>query len=502
MTNEPPAGLRMNILQSFMADPICNMDFFQHFDNVSNVEKQEVYEKLLFGACFFHALIQERKQFGPIGWNIPYGFNDSDLRISIQQIRIFIDQYEEIPFEAITYLTGQCNYGGRVTDDWDRRCLMTILSDCYAREVVSVHKHRLSNSGLYFVPGKGTYNDYLEHIKELPPVQQPEVFGMHENVNITRELAQTNLLFDSVLLTQQGGSGAGGGGSNEDQMLLDITSDILGKLPKDFDLELALERYPTRYEESMNTVLVQEMERFNVLLQTVRSSLVNLQKAIKGTVIMSADLESCGQSLMIGKQPAIWVKRSYPSRKPLASYVTDFNERLNFLQTWYNQGKPNSYWLPGFFFTQAFLTGAMQNYARKYTIPIDKLAFDFEIMKFDHERDIKEAALDGVYVYGLFLDGARWNATSVTLDEQLPKILSDRIPPMWLKPALKKDLPAQYEDKPGTYECPMYKTSERRGTLSTTGHSTNFVMPVRLVSRLPAKHWIKRGVCLLCQLDD
>ena len=306
-------------------------------------------------------------------------------------------------------------YGGRVTDDWDRRCLMTILSDCYAREVVSVHKHRLSTSGVYFVPGKGAYTDYIEHIKELPLTQHPEVFGMHENVNITRELAETNNLFDSVLLTQGGAGGGGSGGTDQDALLNDIASDILGKLPKDFDLELALERYPTRYEESMNTVLVQEMERFNTLLITIRVSLINLQKAIKGTVIMSADLEATGQSLLIGKQPAMWIKKSYPSRKPLASYVSDFLERLNFLQTWYNQGKPNSFWISGFYFTQAFLTGAMQNYARKYTIPIDKLGNDFEIMKFDHERDIKEAPLDGVYVYGLFLDGARWNATSSTV---------------------------------------------------------------------------------------
>ncbi|KAK3571583.1 hypothetical protein QTP86_014552, partial [Hemibagrus guttatus] len=612
MTNEPPKGLRANLLHSYLTDPVCDPAFF------SSSTQPHAWRKLLFGLCFFHALVQERRSYGPLGWNIPYEFNESDLRISLRQIHMFLDEYEEIPLEALTYLTGECNYGGRVTDDKDRRLLLSLLSTFYSSELIQQDRYRVCEVDLYYVPTHGPYQSYVDYIRSLPITAEPGVFGLHGNADITKDNQETNQLLNGVLLTlprQTGGgakspqvgvvtirscghkvSGAGRGGNPQTQwwtlevrdavklkkesyqawlargtpeaaeayrqakrtaarmvseaktwvweefgeameknywtasgkfwqavrclrrgkqlsantvysgggellgycrmeVVDELAEDIMSKLPPDFNTEKVMSKYPVMYEESMNTVLRQEIIRFNRLTEVVRSSLVNIRKALKGQVVMSAELEDVYNSMLVGKVPAMWAAKSYPSLKPLGSYVSDLLSRLHFLQEWIDNGPPAVFWLSGFYFTQSFLTGVSQNFARKYTIPIDYIGFEFEVMKQEDEMEVKPE--DGAYVRGLFLEGARWDGEQMVIGESQPKILFDSLPIIWLKPGESSTF---LHD--GVYVCPVYKTSVRRGTLSTTGHSTNYVLSIELPSDRPQKHWINRGVAALCQLDD
>lgn len=131
MTVEPPAGIKANMMRAYRNEVCDLVDFMQ-----SEHLKAPPFKLLVFSLCLFHGILLERRKFGPLGFNIPYEFTDGDLKICLSQLHMFLLEYEDIPFKVLTYTAGHINYGGRVTDDWDRRCLMNVLADYYKIEVV------------------------------------------------------------------------------------------------------------------------------------------------------------------------------------------------------------------------------------------------------------------------------------------------------------------------------------------------------------------------------
>merc|ERR1711988_1604366 len=136
---------------------------------------------------------------------------------------------------------------------------------------------------------------------------------------------------------------AGGTGKSREEQISDQAADIKAQMPALFETDAIQMLYPVRYDESMNTVLVQELQKFNRLLRVVQKSLKDLQLALKGLVVMSGELEQMGTEMFNQLVPGMWMNlgKSYPSLKPLSAYVSDL----------------------------------LQNYARKTKYPIDQCSF-------------------------------------------------------------------------------------------------------------------------------
>lgn len=141
------------------------------------------------------------------------------------------------------------------------------------------------------------------------------------------------------------------------------------------------------------------------------------------------------------------------------------------------------------------MTGVLQTHSRKHKVAIDMLNFSFKVLEDDHDQ-LDHHPKDGVYIYGLFMDGARWDRVENAIDDQLPGEMYSHMPVILFKPM--ENYVLNQED----YQCPIYKTSVRAGVLSTTGQSTNYILAVDLPTSQTPSYWTLKGTALLCQLND
>ena len=504
MTNEPPQGLRANIKRSFGL--MIPEETWEEFEKV---DEKRRWKKILFSVTFFHAMTQERRKFGPLGWNIRYEFNDSDLQTSIEVLRNFLLDAAEttenlVPWDSLTYVTGDINYGGRVTDDWDRRCLMEILSKYYTPSILE-ESYTLSESGIYKAPsGDASYEECLEYVSSLPLKDDPEIFGMHENANVASQMQQTTEMVNVILMMQpRASSGGGAGGKTPDEKVQEIAASLEDDIPDELDMRNAGK---TTFKidseglmDSLATVLSQEMKKFNRLLRLAKKTVKELQKAIKGLVVMSADLEGMYDDLLYNNIPRLWKQLNYDSLKPLASYTIDLKIRIEFMRTWLKKGRPNAFPLYLFFFPQGFLTGVLQVHARRHSVAISSLDFSFSVVNVGPKAvDITQlrAPRNGVFIYGLWMEGARFDQEQMVLNESHPGEMFSEMPMIHFLPT-KDHIPAKEN-----YLCPVYKTTVRAGALSTTGISTNYVVAIELATNEKPNHWVFEGVACILNMND
>jgi dynein heavy chain len=332
---------------------------------------------------------------------------------------------------------------------------------------------------------------------------------MHPNTNITFQLQETRKMMDTILSIQPRATSAEGGKS-PDELVAALAAEIESNIAPPLDLDDAcpglFDRTATGQLKSLSVVLEQEIERFNRLTKRVLLTLKELQKAIKGVVVMTGELEQMYTDFLNNKVPGLWEKVAYPSLKPLGGWIDDYHKRIDFMRTWLTKGNPKSYWLAGFFFPQGFMTGVLQEHARKYQQPIDALNFNFHVLEGKEvAEDIVEAPEDGVLIDGLFVDNAKWNRTMKYLDESDPGVMISDLPVVHFVPVMGYYPPPLLAPAdPKEYQCPLYKTSVRAGILSTTGQSTNFVVCVGLPIRpgTDSDFWVLQGVALLCATND
>ncbi|XP_045381658.1 dynein axonemal heavy chain 17 isoform X1 [Lemur catta] len=473
ITNEPPTGMYANLHKA--------LDLFTQ-DTLEMCTKEIEFKCILFALCYFHAVVAERRKFGAQGWNRSYPFNNGDLTISINVLYNYLEANPKVPWDDLRYLFGEIMYGGHITDDWDRRLCRTYLAEYIRAEML---EGEVLLAPGFQIPPNLDYKGYHEYIDDNLPPESPYLYGLHPNAEIGFLTVTSEKLFRTVLEMQpkETDSGAGTGVSREEKVKA-VLDEILEKIPETFNMAeiMAKAAEKTPYV----VVAFQECERMNILTNEMRRSLKELSLGLKGELTITTDMEDLSTALFYDTVPDTWVARAYPSMMGLAAWYADLLLRIRELEAWTTDfALPTAVWLAGFFNPQSFLTAIMQSMARKNEWPLDKMCLSVEVTKKNRE-DMTAPPREGSYVYGLFMEGARWDTQTGVIAESRLKELTPAMPVIFIKA-----IPGDRMDTKNIYECPVYKTRIRGPT---------YVWTFNLKTKEKAAKWTLAAVALLLQV--
>ncbi|KAI3354986.1 hypothetical protein L3Q82_004777 [Scortum barcoo] len=458
-TNEPPLGMKAGLKRTFNGVTQDQLE-------ISNLPQ---WKPLLYAVAFLHTTVQERRKFGPLGWNIPYEFNQADFTSSMQFVQNHLDELDSkrgVNWSCLRYMLGEVQYGGRVTDDLDKRLLNTFTRVWFSEFTFS---DKFCFYKGYSIPGKAkTVQDVLQHIEALPLVDSPEVFGLHPNADITYQTNLANETLSTIISIQPKDSG-GGAGETREASVQRLANEMLEKLPPDYvPHEVCLVPKPNC------------------------------------TIIMSEDLRDALDCMFDARIPRLWLRLSWQSAT-LGFWFSELLERNQQLSGWIGTGRPNQFWLTGFFNPQGFLTAMRQettrsNLSRGWALDTVTLSNDVTKMMREDVSAPPQEDVGGVYIYGLFLDGAGWDRRAAKLTEASPKVLFTPLPVVHVY-AVSSANAGDGKRQPGggggtisLYSCPVYKKPRRT--------DLNFIFSLQLRSVQPAEHWTLRGAALLCDCNS
>ncbi|XP_034948410.1 dynein beta chain, ciliary-like [Chelonus insularis] len=473
ITNEPPTGMHANIHKA--------LDNFNQ-EILDSCSKESEFKGILFALCYFHAVVAERRKFGPQGWNRIYPFNVGDLTISVSVLTNYLENNTKVPWDDLRYLFGEIMYGGHITDDWDRRLCRTYLFEYLKSDLI--------DGDLYLAPGflappnsdYDTYHQYIDHY--LPP-ESPVLYGLHPNAEIGFLTTTAENLFKILLEMQPKDTGESSrDGSSKEEKLRTIIENILEKLPEEFNIPELMSKVDER--TPFVIVALQECERMNILCAELKRSLLELELGLKGELTINAEMEDLQNYLFMDLVPFSWTAKAYPSTLGLTSWFTDMLNRVSELANWTADFiLPSSLWLGGLFNPQSFLTAIMQQTARKNEWPLDKMCLHCDVTK-KFKEEITSAPREGAYINSLYMEGARWDMQINAIVDSRLKELYPQMPVVYIR-AITQDK----QDLRNLYDCPVYKTKVRGPT---------YVWTFNLKTRDKPTKWTLAGVSILLQI--
>jgi dynein heavy chain len=282
VTLEPPAGMKAGLMRTYTT--MVSQELLDKIDN-------DKWRTLVYTQSFLHSVVQERRKFGPIGWCVPYEYNNSDLDASL----LFLEKHvassimvgQPISWVTVQYMVAEAQYGGRITDDLDRELFITYAAKWFCDDIFksSFTFNNYASEYNYKIPEGLDIQLYRDAIDTIPPVDSPMIFGLHTNADLNYRLKEASEMTSTIIETMPKDAG-GSGGKSLDDIVKEQAQDLLAKMPPDF-IEEIFRATITKHKgppgttdkgflAPLNIFLFQELQRLQIIIKIVRTNLKSI----------------------------------------------------------------------------------------------------------------------------------------------------------------------------------------------------------------------------------
>ncbi|TIA73231.1 hypothetical protein E3P91_01529 [Wallemia ichthyophaga] len=406
--NEPPPGIRANILETLRNLPSLSIQN-------GPVEKMRLY----FLLAWFHAVIQERLRYCPLGWSKLYEFNDSDQASALKMIDTWTNRVAKgrsnvdpntFPWEAIRTLLKESVYGGRIDREFDQELLNTFVDKIFTPEAYELDFQlapAVDGQPDLVIPEGTKLEQFIRWAERLPerepitwlnlPITAEKVIAIAHGTALFGKLRKMKSLSDDdetvIVSTSEESTQQPAWMRN----LMTKCQEWLGLLPSEiaqFDSDAS------RAQDPIFRFFKRESDLGRKLYSAVRGDLEDLTGVCKGELKQTNHLRTLMSDLTKGTVPSNWKAYKVPSSWTITQWLPDFALRLQQIQRLSNEQNSlsqSTIWFGGLFFPGSFLTATRQDSAHRTRVSLEELHLELYI------NDTNEG---GFAVEGLYLEGA------------------------------------------------------------------------------------------------
>merc|ERR1719495_1400349 len=437
-TYEPPPGVKANLIRTFSTVPAARMMKAPH-------ERCRMY----FLLAWFHAIVQERLRYSPLGWAKTYEFGESDLRVACDTMDTWIEATamnrtnlppEKVPWKAIRTLLSDCIYGGKIDNEFDQRLLTSFLEKLFVPASFEGDFSLVESAtvGGHTQPIKmpeGIRRDqFLAWVEALTDQNSPDWLGLPNNAEKVLLASSAHDLVINLLKMQQ---------LDEDEELAYSDGEVKGEaqagrpawmrtmeantsgwlrlLPPSIT---PLKRTVENIKDPLYRFFEREVNFGLKLLQAVRLDLEDVAAIIQSGKKQTNHHRALIQQLNKGIIPKSWLRYKVPTSCSVAAWVTDFAQRVKQLTKVSSAVQGNSaaalktvtVWMGGLFNPEAFITATRQCVAQANSWSLEELSLDVTVADEADQPSFDDCSFA---VEGLKLSGAVCRGNQLALSSEI-----------------------------------------------------------------------------------